>query len=95
MRHAGFITQIQTLRDLIRTDEELSARIRYKYSIKNVTGLNLLPFIAFDDPFDIITHLMVGSEGTLAFLSEVTMKTEYDYPHKASAMLYFSDIKEA
>ena len=95
LRHAGFITQIQTLRDLIRTDEELSARIRYKYSIKNVTGLNLLPFIAFDDPFDIITHLMVGSEGTLAFLSEVTMKTEYDYPHKASAMLYFSDIKEA
>ena len=95
LRHAGFITQIQTLRDLIRTDEELSARIRYKYSIKNVTGLNLLPFIAFDDPFDIITHLMVGSEGTLAFLSEVTMKTEYDYPHKASAMLYFNDIKEA
>ena len=38
---------------------------------------------------------MVGSEGTLAFLSEVTMSTEYDYPHKASAMLYFKDIKEA
>lgn len=35
LRPAGFITQIQTLRDLIRTDEELSARIRYKYSIKN------------------------------------------------------------
>ena len=38
---------------------------------------------------------MVGSEGTLAFLSEVTMKTEYDYPFKASAMLYFDDLKEA
>ena len=38
---------------------------------------------------------MVGSEGTLAFLSEVTMKTEYDYPYKASAMLYFKSIKEA
>ena len=38
---------------------------------------------------------MVGSEGTLAFLAGVTMKTEYDYPYKASAMLYFSDIKEA
>ena len=95
MKHAEFITQIQSLRDQIRTDKELSARIRYKYSIKNVTGLNLLPFITFDDPFDIITHLMVGSEGTLAFLSEVTMSTEYDYPHKASAMLYFKDIKEA
>ena len=76
-------------------DEKLAERIRYKYSIKNVTGLNLLPFVRFDDPFDIIAHLMVGSEGTLAFLSEVTMKTEYDYPCKASAMLYFKTIKEA
>ena len=57
--------------------------------------MNILPFLVYDDPFDIIAHLMVGSEGTLAFLSGVTMKTEYDYPHKASAMLYFSDIKEA
>ena len=90
-----FVERICQLRDHIRQDKELTDRILYKYSIKNVTGLNILPFVRFDDPFDIITHLMVGSEGTLAFLSEVTMKTEYDYPHKASAMLYFSDIKEA
>ncbi|MBP1612800.1 MAG: FAD-binding oxidoreductase [Bacteroidetes bacterium] len=90
-----FIRQIKSLRDLVRKDTQLAERIRYKYSIKNVTGLNILPFIALDDPFDIIAHLMVGSEGTLAFLSEVTMKTEYDYPYKASAMLYFEDIKEA
>ena len=38
---------------------------------------------------------MVGSEGTLAFLSQITMRTEYDYPHKASAMLYFTSIKDA
>jgi len=93
--HADFLRRICQLRDQIRADEELSARIRYKYSIKNVTGLNLLPFVRFDDPFDIIAHLMVGSEGTLAFLSEVTMRTEYDYPYKASAMLYFKSIKEA
>lgn len=90
-----FIHQIEALRDLVRKDTELVERIRRKYSIKNVTGLNIEPFITFDDPFDIIAHLMVGSEGTLAFMSEVTMRTEYNYPHKASAMLYFSDIKEA
>ena len=90
-----FIHEIESLRDLVRNDQELVKRIRHKYSIKNVMGLNILPFIVFDDPFDIIAHLMVGSEGTLAFLSEVTMRTERDYPHKASAMLYFSDIKEA
>ncbi|ADV42426.1 FAD-binding and (Fe-S)-binding domain-containing protein [Bacteroides helcogenes] len=93
--HRDFIRRICELRDEIRGNEELAARIRHKYSIKNVTGLNLLPFVRFDDPFDIIAHLMVGSEGTLAFLSRVTMKTEYDYPCKASAMLYFKTIKEA
>ena len=93
--HASFLSRIEKLRDAVRSNVPLAERIRYKYSIKNVTGLNIRPFIAFDDPFDIITHLMVGSEGTLAFLSEVTMRTEYDYPFKASAMLYFSDIREA
>lgn len=95
MTHRNFIRRICALRDEIRTNEKLAERIRYKYSIKNVTGLNLLPFVRFDDPFEIIAHLMVGSEGTLAFLSEVTMKTEYDYPYKACAMLYFKTIKEA
>ena len=93
--HPDFLNRICELRDRIRANEELSARIRYKYSIKNVTGLNLLPFVRFDDPFDIIAHLMVGSEGTLAFLSQITMLTEYDYPYKASAMLYFTNIKDA
>lgn len=93
--HPEFIRQIETLRDAVNADKELSDRIRYKYSIKNVTGLNILPFVMFDDPFDIIAHLMVGSEGTLGFLSEVTMKTGHLYPYSASAMLYFSDIKEA
>lgn len=91
----GFIAGIEQLRDSVRANQALSERIRKKYSIKNVTGLNLLPFITFDDPFEIITHLLVGSEGTLAFLSELTMRTEHDYPFKASAMLYFKDIREA
>ena len=93
--HPDFYNRICELRDQICANEELAARIRYKYSIKNVTGLNLLPFVRFDDPFDIIAHLMVGSEGTLAFLSQITMRTEYDYPYKASAMLYFTSIKDA
>ena len=93
--HGEFLRGIETLRDRVRGDEELVRRIRHKYSIKNVTGLNLLPLVCFDDPFDIIAHLLVGSEGTLAFLAEVTMRTAYDHPHKASAMVYFDDIREA
>ena len=93
--HPEFIRQIEALRDKVRADQELADRIRKKYSIKNVTGLNLRPLVAYDDPFDIIAHSIVGSEGTLAFLSEVTMKTLKDYPFKASAMVYFLTMRES
>ena len=93
--HPEFLRKIEALRDKVRANEALASRIRNKYSIKNVTGLNLRPLVAYDDPFDIIAHSMVGSEGTLAFLSEVTMKTLHDYPYKASAMVYFLSMKES
>lgn len=93
--HPEFIRKIEELRDEILADKELSDRIRYKYSIKNVTGLNIFPFVRFEDPFDIIAHLLVGSEGTLAFMSQVTMKTLPLPSKEASAMVYFGTIREA
>lgn len=93
--HPDFIKGIEELRDEILADKELSDRIRYKYSIKNVTGLNIFPFVRFQDPFDIMAHLLVGSEGTLAFMSQVTMKTLPLPSKEASAMVYFGTIREA
>lgn len=93
--HPLLLSEIELIRRTVADDEELRELIRYKYSIKNVTGLNLLPFILYDDPFDIITHCMVGSEGTLAFMSEVSFNTEQEKPHTASAMVYFSTLREA
>ena len=93
--HPEIISGVEALRDEVLADKELSERIRHKYSIKNVTGLNLLPLITFSDPFDIILHLMVGSEGTLGFLSEVLMNTLKIAPLQANAMVYFKDIAEA
>lgn len=94
-QHGYLFHEIERIRDEIRSNPELVEKIRYKYSIKNVTGLNLLPFIEFDDPFDIIAHCMVGSEGTLGFISEVVMATEEIMPHSASAMVYFTDLEIA
>ncbi len=93
--HPEFIEAIENLRDEVMADEALVERINYKYSIKNVTGLNLAPFVRFTDPFDIITHLMVGSEGTLGFGSQFTMATGHMYSHSASAMLYFKSMRTA
>lgn len=93
--HPHVVDAIKSLRDKVLANQELVDRIRNKYSIKNVTGLNILPFITFTDPIDIILHCLVGSEGTLAFVSEVTMKTLPVAPLHADAMVYFEDLAEA
>lgn len=93
--HGALLEEIKLLRAEILADDDLASLIRHKYSIKNVTGLNILPFVLYEDPFDIIAHCMVGSEGTLAFIAEVTFNTEALMPFSASAMVYFDDMAEA
>ena len=93
--HPDFLQAICDLRDKVMANEELVKRIRHKYSIKNVTGLNILPLVTYSDPFDIILHMMAGSEGTLAFLSEAKMSTLKVAPLQANAMVYFKDMAEA
>ena len=93
--HPDFLRRIEELRDRTLQNTCLTALIRKKYAIKNVTGLTILPFVEYSDPFDIIAHLMVGSEGTLAFLSEVTMHTGELMPYTASALLLFADTDSA
>ena len=93
--HKALLDEICAIRDEVRDNAELSERIRKKYAIKCVTGLNLLPFVQYDDPFDIILHSVVGSEGTLCFVSEVTMRTLPLLPLHKTAMVYFRTIREA
>ena len=93
--HPEILTAIEALRDKVMSNQTLVEHIRHKYSIKNVTGLNILPLVTYTDPFDIILHLMVGSEGTLAFLCEARMNTLKVAPLQANAMVYFKDMAEA
>ncbi|WP_028116737.1 FAD-binding and (Fe-S)-binding domain-containing protein [Ferrimonas senticii] len=94
-KHGEIIAGIEQIRDEIMADEAMVARIKRKYSIKNVTGFGMNSFVDFSDPFDILLHLMVGSEGTLGFLSEITMKSVVKATHSASAMVYFDSLRGA
>ncbi len=93
--HPDFLARICELRDRTRADAALSDLIRRKYAIKNVTGLTILPFVEFDDPFDIIAHLIPGSEGTLAFLSEIVFRTGELPVASESALLLFETTRAA
>ncbi|MDE1241258.1 FAD-binding and (Fe-S)-binding domain-containing protein [Vibrio aestuarianus] len=74
---------------------ELSQRIQHKYRLKNTTGYALNALVDYSDPIEVIEHLMIGSEGTLGFIAEITYHTVLEHAHKASALLVFSDIEQA
>lgn len=93
--HQKLIDEIISIRDSIKEDQKLSLRIKEKYQIKNTTGYSLNAFVDYHDPIDIIKHLMVGSEGTLAFISDVTYETIEEDRYKACAFIVFDSIKTA
>ena len=86
---------LNQLRDRIRADKKLKDRISDKYTRKNTLGYSLNAFLDFEKPMDILSHLMVGSEGTLGFVSKIRLKTLPDEPHKSAALLFFEDIRSA
>jgi len=93
--HPEIPAGLAALRDDVRRDAALAERIRRKYRIKNTTGYGLNAFVDFHDPFDILAHLLIGSEGTLAFISELTFRTVEEHAHKASALVLYGDIEHA
>ncbi|MFN7778409.1 MAG: FAD-linked oxidase C-terminal domain-containing protein, partial [Betaproteobacteria bacterium] len=90
---APLLLGLAALAQRTRRNIDLAARIRRKYRIKNTTGYGLNALLDFDDPIEMLTHLMIGSEGTLGFISSVTYRTVADHPHKATALVLFEHLR--
>ena len=89
------IAGIESLSEEVKNNSELAQRIRHKYRLKNTTGYALNSLVDYSDPIEVLKHLMIGSEGTLGFIAEITYNTVVEHPHKASALIVFKDIEEA
>ena len=89
--HAALLDELHRLHHEVMTNAELVALIRQKYKIKNTVGYSINALVDFHDPVDILIHLIVGSEGTLGFVSEVTYETIPDHPFKSSDVVIFPD----
>ncbi|QYA92819.1 FAD-binding oxidoreductase [Streptomyces anulatus] len=86
---------LMELKAEIEADEELAARIRAKYTIKNTNGYRLDAFLDGATPVRILRGLMVGSEGTFGFISEVVFDTLPLDRRISSALLFFPSLTAA
>jgi D-lactate dehydrogenase len=93
--HASLLAELDRMGRETRADDVLAARIRHKFRIKNTTGYGLNALVDFEDPIDILAHLMIGSEGTLGFISRVSLETVPEDPFKASALVFYPSIGSA
>jgi D-lactate dehydrogenase len=71
------------LRKELLADQALTDRIRRKYAIRNTHGLRLCALLDGATPLEIFRRLLVGSEGTLAFIAEAVLET-IPAPHVTS-----------
>jgi D-lactate dehydrogenase len=88
-------TGLAAIRDEIRADVELSERIRRKFAIKNTTGYRLCAFLDAEEPLEIFRRVLVGSEGTLAFVAEAVFETVPQPARTTTAWIHFPGIDAA
>jgi len=88
----GLLNGLQALSQRLHANPALLTKVRHKYRLKNTTGYGLNALIDFDDPLDMLVHLMIGSEGTLGFIASITYDTVPDHAHKASALVLFDTL---
>src|SRR3954469_16822735 len=86
---------LEQIRDEIRADQELTERIRRKFQLKNTMGYRLCAFLDADTPLEIFRRLLVGSEGTLAFVAEAVFDCVREGEYRNAALLSFPDLDTA
>ncbi|SDP45506.1 D-lactate dehydrogenase [Nakamurella panacisegetis] len=80
------------LRDRVRADPASVRTLRQQFSMKNTLGYGLNAFLDHHDPVDLLLHLVVGSEGTLAFVADAVWRTVAVKPVPATGLLVFPDL---
>jgi D-lactate dehydrogenase len=86
---------LEQIRDELRADSELAERVARKFEIKNTTGYRLCAFLDADSPLEIFRRLIIGSEGTLAFVAEAVFETVPLGTHVSISLVPFANVDAA
>jgi D-lactate dehydrogenase len=86
---------LASLRTRVMSDPALVATVQRRFSMKNTMGYAVNALLDFEDPVDILAHLLVGSEGTLGFIAEARFRTLPIPAHVGTALLTFPSLAAA
>lgn len=93
--HGELLQQLQELGEQVRSNAELSTNIATQFRLKNTMGYGLNALLDYQDPLDILAHLMIGSEGTLGFIADITYRTIAVPKDSATGLYLFPDSHAA
>ena len=86
---------LSRLRDRVRGNPASVRLIEQQFSMKNTMGYGLNSLLDHTSPVRILEHLVVGSEGTLAFVASVVMRTVPLLKHAMTGLLVFDSLSGA
>lgn len=87
------VASLTRLQQRVRTNPESVRIIERQFAMKNTMGYSLNAFLDFDDVLDLLVHLIISSEGTLAFVSEVIFRTVPISPLATTTVAVFPNLE--
>ncbi|WP_206424897.1 FAD-binding and (Fe-S)-binding domain-containing protein [Neoactinobaculum massilliense] len=83
------------IRKEILAKPALVKKIEHQYTMKNTMGYGMNSFLDYEEPIDIFAHLLIGSEGTLAYIASATFNTLEIKPKVSTGLLVFNNLIDA
>ena len=89
------VAGLERIRRRVIENADSVARIRRAFAMKNTMGYGINAFVDYASPAELLAHLIIGSEGTLAFVAEATFRTVRIRPLAATGLALFPDLDAA
>ncbi|MFI2104580.1 FAD-binding and (Fe-S)-binding domain-containing protein [Isoptericola sp. NPDC019693] len=83
------------LRDRVRGSATMRAEVERQFAMKNTMGYAVNALLDHDSPVKILEHLLIGSEGTLGWVADVTFRTVPLLTRAATTLLVFDSLERA
>jgi FAD/FMN-containing dehydrogenase len=91
----GLADDMINLKNELESDRAAMAILDSRKELKTSSGYNLRSLINYDEPRDIITHLMAGSIGTLGLFAQIELELVPKPTEKITCLCFFRDVRDA